>query len=85
MVFPEGIKEADENRWSTGPMTPENTLDGIPLHVQLEATIKRRDLTQLQAAGELGVSAMMVSLWIREKKPISPESATKIKAWIGGK
>jgi len=84
VVFPDGIKEADRNRWTTERLTPENTLDGIPLHVQLEATIKKRGITQGQAAGELGVSAMTVSRWIREAKPISLESSTKIKAWIKG-
>ena len=74
------IKEADERRWETNHA--EITLEGTPLHIKLKETIKERGISQLQAAGELGVSPMMVSLWVRGAKPISQESAGKVLGWL---
>ena len=79
------IKEADATRWETRPAPTEtNTLDGLPLRVQLEAAIKDKGLTQAQAAAALGVSPMSMSRWVRGVKPISPESSERVKSWIKG-
>ena len=79
------IKEADSARWDTRPApTSGNTLDGLPLHVQLLSSIETRGLTQAQAAAALGVSPMSMSRWVRGVKPISPESAERVKSWIKG-
>lgn len=79
-----GTAEADKRRWETKPSTPETGLDGFPLHVLLAAELEKRGLSRAQGANLLGVSAPMVSLWINGKKPISKESASKIRAWIKG-
>ncbi len=74
------IKEADERRWET--RTVETTPEGIPLHVQLQTAIKDRGLSQLQVAGEFGVSQKTVSVWLKGDKPLSRESAKKIREWV---
>ena len=86
VVFPEGIRQADETRWTTRPSTPQDTLDGVPIHILLAAAVAAPPkMTQDQAAKELGVSPMTISRWIRGAKPISPESAPKVLAWIEGR
>jgi hypothetical protein len=79
-----GIKEADEIRWETIPTTPQNTVGGVPLHILLAAAVEVRKITQDQAAKDLGVSPMTISRWIRAAKPISPESAARVRTWIEG-
>jgi len=79
----QSIKEADETRWEIGPRAdPVTTLDGFPLSDQMKALMDRRGLTQGQAASELGVSQKTVSVWLRGDKPLSRESAGKIREWI---
>lgn len=78
LVLPKDAEEARDRRWNK----PAPDTEGFPLHVQLRSTMEGRGLTQLQAAGEIGVSQKTVSVWLKGDKPLSPESAAKVREWI---
>jgi DNA-binding transcriptional regulator YiaG len=75
--LPKSRDEADAARWKK-PTDEE----GFPFQVQFKATMERYGLNQSQTAKVLGVSKMTVSNWITGKKPLSPESAKKVKEWM---
>lgn len=79
LVLPRDAEEARDRRWKK----PQPDAEGFPLHVQLRSAMEGRGLTQLQAAGEIGVSQKTVSVWLKGEKPLSPESAAKVREWIG--
>lgn len=75
--LPKSAEEAHAARWKK----PKADEDGFPFTVRFQAALERRNLTQAQAAAELGVSKMTVSRWIRGMA-ISQESAAKVREWM---
>lgn len=52
---------------------------------QLRAEIARRDITQAQAAAEIGASGAALSDWLAGKKSPDEVSRVRMRKWSGGR
>jgi transcriptional regulator with XRE-family HTH domain len=56
-----------------------------PLHIRLREKRKKRGLTQVQAAKELGVCSDTLSRWERGVKGFHPLRVPAVEKWIAGR